>query len=158
MRTVIALLLLCLVAAPVADQPARQVAITIDDLPPGGDRGPRDLAGFVNAGRVESLGSQGSALSDEAYGMRDGYVGRGGFSWIHRWSMTKGIKPKGEPEPAAWVRSHCASIMDPLWQPRQFPSRMFRRPWLIDSRRVRRDTIGRCRANSWRSSMSPRAS
>jgi len=36
--------------------------------------------------------------------MSEGYVGPGGFSWIHRWSMTKGMKSKGEPEPAAWVR------------------------------------------------------
>jgi peptidoglycan-N-acetylglucosamine deacetylase len=44
------------------------------------------------------------ALADAAYGLPEDYVGRGGFSWIHRWSMTKGLAPKGEPEPAAWVR------------------------------------------------------
>src|SRR5262249_39702468 len=59
-------------AAPATTPPARAVAITIDDLPRGGDKGPRDLAsltamtakllkpfhdqhipviGFVNAGR-----------------------------------------------------------------------------------------------------------
>jgi peptidoglycan-N-acetylglucosamine deacetylase len=44
------------------------------------------------------------ALADEAYALPDGYVGRGGFSWIHRWSQTKGLPPRGEPDPAAWVR------------------------------------------------------
>jgi hypothetical protein len=43
------------------------------------------------------------ALADEAYSLPDEYVGRGGFSWIHRWSKTKGMSPKGEPEPAPWV-------------------------------------------------------
>ena len=43
------------------------------------------------------------ALADDAYRLREDYVGRGGFSWIHRWSMTKGMKPKGEPDPPAWV-------------------------------------------------------
>lgn len=44
------------------------------------------------------------ALRDGAYRLPDEYVGRGGFSWIHRWSITKGLPPKGEPEPPAWVR------------------------------------------------------
>ena len=43
------------------------------------------------------------ALADKAYRLPEEYAGRGGFSWIHRWSMTKGMAPKGEPEPAAWV-------------------------------------------------------
>ncbi|MEZ5287757.1 MAG: polysaccharide deacetylase family protein [Vicinamibacterales bacterium] len=43
------------------------------------------------------------ALADPAYQLRDGYVGRGGFSWIHRWSRTMGLPPKGEPDPPAWV-------------------------------------------------------
>jgi glyoxylase-like metal-dependent hydrolase (beta-lactamase superfamily II)/peptidoglycan/xylan/chitin deacetylase (PgdA/CDA1 family) len=44
------------------------------------------------------------ALADPAYRQEDGYVGRNGFSWIHRWSRTKGMTPRGEPEPPAWVR------------------------------------------------------
>ena len=43
------------------------------------------------------------ALKDPAYRLPEGYVGRGGFSWIHRWSKTKGMAPKGEPDPPAWV-------------------------------------------------------
>jgi peptidoglycan/xylan/chitin deacetylase (PgdA/CDA1 family) len=43
------------------------------------------------------------ALSDDAYRLADGYAGTGGFSWIHRWSRTKGMPAKGEPEPPSWV-------------------------------------------------------
>jgi peptidoglycan/xylan/chitin deacetylase (PgdA/CDA1 family) len=43
------------------------------------------------------------ALEDDAYRLPDGYAGRGGFSWIHRWSRTQGMPAKGEPEPAPWV-------------------------------------------------------
>ncbi|HXM43073.1 MAG TPA: polysaccharide deacetylase family protein [Bryobacteraceae bacterium] len=44
------------------------------------------------------------ALRDPAYRMRDSYVGPGGFSWIHRWSMTKGMPNRGEPDEPEWVR------------------------------------------------------
>jgi peptidoglycan/xylan/chitin deacetylase (PgdA/CDA1 family) len=43
------------------------------------------------------------ALRDEAYRLRDEYAGPGGFSWLHRWSKTKGLAGKGEPDPPAWV-------------------------------------------------------
>jgi len=43
------------------------------------------------------------ALADDAYRLPEEYVGRGGFSWIHRWSKTKGLPAKGEPDPPAWV-------------------------------------------------------
>lgn len=43
------------------------------------------------------------ALRDEAYSQPENYVGPGGFSWIHRWSITKKMKGRGEPEPAPWV-------------------------------------------------------
>jgi hypothetical protein len=46
-----------------------------------------------------------TALADPVYQSPEDYVGRGGFSWIHRWSRTKGMAPKGEPEPPAWVTS-----------------------------------------------------
>lgn len=44
-----------------------------------------------------------TALRDEAYRLPDTYAGPGGFSWIHRWSKTKGMAGKGEPDPPAWV-------------------------------------------------------
>jgi peptidoglycan/xylan/chitin deacetylase (PgdA/CDA1 family) len=43
------------------------------------------------------------ALADPAYRLPEEYVGRGGFSWIHRWSKTKGLPAKGESDPPAWV-------------------------------------------------------
>ena len=43
------------------------------------------------------------ALADPAYALPENYTGRGGFSWIHRWSQTKGMPNKGEPDPPAWV-------------------------------------------------------
>jgi peptidoglycan-N-acetylglucosamine deacetylase len=46
-----------------------------------------------------------TALADAAYRLPEEYVGRSGFSWIHRWSMTKGMRNKGEPDPPAWVTS-----------------------------------------------------
>jgi hypothetical protein len=43
------------------------------------------------------------ALRDPAYRLPNTYAGTGGFSWIHRWAMTKGMPNKGEPEPPVWV-------------------------------------------------------
>ena len=43
------------------------------------------------------------ALADEVYRLPDDYVGRGGFSWVHRWTRTKGLPIKAEPEPPEWV-------------------------------------------------------
>jgi peptidoglycan/xylan/chitin deacetylase (PgdA/CDA1 family) len=43
------------------------------------------------------------ALADPSYSLPESYVGRGGFSWIHRWSQTKGLPNKGEPDPPDWV-------------------------------------------------------
>jgi len=44
------------------------------------------------------------ALDDDAYSLPNEYAGKGGFSWIHRWSMTKGMPNKGEPDEPAWLR------------------------------------------------------
>jgi peptidoglycan-N-acetylglucosamine deacetylase len=49
------------------------------------------------------------ALADDAYRLPEEYVGRGGFSWIHRWSMTKGMAGKGEPDPPRWVEDGFAA-------------------------------------------------
>jgi len=43
------------------------------------------------------------ALADPAYALPETYVGRGVFSWIHRWSRAKGMPNKGEPDPPPWV-------------------------------------------------------
>lgn len=44
------------------------------------------------------------ALADAAYRLPDRYAGPGGFSWIHRWSITKGMKPRGEPDEPEFIR------------------------------------------------------
>jgi peptidoglycan-N-acetylglucosamine deacetylase len=49
------------------------------------------------------------ALKDPAYKLPDHYVGRGGFSWIHRWPQPNG-KGKGEPNPPAWVTKAAAEL------------------------------------------------
>jgi peptidoglycan/xylan/chitin deacetylase (PgdA/CDA1 family) len=49
------------------------------------------------------------ALTDDAYRLPEEYAGPGGFSWIHRWSITKGMAPKGEPEPPHWVEEAWAA-------------------------------------------------
>jgi peptidoglycan/xylan/chitin deacetylase (PgdA/CDA1 family) len=43
------------------------------------------------------------ALADAAYRLPDRYAGPGGFSWIHRWSITKGMKPQGEPNEPEFI-------------------------------------------------------
>jgi len=43
------------------------------------------------------------ALQDEAYRLPDLYAGPGGFSWIHRWSITKQMKPRGEPDEPQFI-------------------------------------------------------
>jgi peptidoglycan/xylan/chitin deacetylase (PgdA/CDA1 family) len=47
--------------------------------------------------------SLGEALKDPAYDLPDDYAGPGGFSWIHHWSITKGMPKKGEPDEPAWL-------------------------------------------------------
>ena len=44
------------------------------------------------------------ALQDPAYCLPEAYLGTGGFSWIHRWSKSKGMQPKGEPDEPDWIR------------------------------------------------------
>jgi peptidoglycan/xylan/chitin deacetylase (PgdA/CDA1 family) len=61
-----------------------------------------DLLRMLRA-RGYQLISLEEALQDPAYKLPNNYAGTGGFSWIHRWSMTKGMPNKGEPEPADWV-------------------------------------------------------
>jgi len=65
------------------------------------DTMPQLLAMFRRRGyRFVSLDE---ALRDAAYQSSENYIGRGGFSWIHRWSQAKGMPNKGEPDPSAWA-------------------------------------------------------
>jgi peptidoglycan/xylan/chitin deacetylase (PgdA/CDA1 family) len=52
-----------------------------------------------------------AALADSAYSLPDEYAGRGGFSWIHRWSITKKMPNKGEPDEPAWVRERYEEVV-----------------------------------------------
>jgi peptidoglycan/xylan/chitin deacetylase (PgdA/CDA1 family) len=62
-----------------------------------------DLLGMMRH-RGYTFVSLNRALKDPAYALADGYGGKGGFSWIHRWSITKGMKAKGEPDEPDWIR------------------------------------------------------
>jgi hypothetical protein len=43
------------------------------------------------------------ALADWVYRPPDDDIGRNGFSWIHRWTRTKGPPIKAEPDAPEWV-------------------------------------------------------
>ena len=49
------------------------------------------------------------ALADDVYRLPEDYVGRNGFSWIHRWTRTKGLPTTPEPEPPTWVNEAWAA-------------------------------------------------
>jgi len=72
------------------------------------DQMPQLLAMFRRRGYT--FVSLDRALADPAYRLPENYAGPGGFSWIHRWSITKGMKPKGEPDPAPWVEKAMAGL------------------------------------------------
>jgi len=61
-----------------------------------------DLLAMMRARGYEFVSLE-TALKDPAYSLPDEYYGKGGFSWLHRWSKTKGLPAKGEPDPPAWV-------------------------------------------------------
>jgi len=63
------------------------------------------------------------ALADPAYQLPDDYVGRGGFSWIHRWSMTKKMPPQGRARRAQVGRGRLHAQPLPR-RPRPLPPRV----------------------------------
>jgi len=44
------------------------------------------------------------ALEDPAYRLPDTYAGPQGLSWIHRWSLSKGMQLKAEPREPQWIK------------------------------------------------------
>jgi peptidoglycan/xylan/chitin deacetylase (PgdA/CDA1 family) len=46
----------------------------------------------------------GQALKDPAYQLPDNYADTNGISWIHRWSKTKGMPDKDEPDVPRWLK------------------------------------------------------
>ena len=53
------------------------------------------------------------ALQDEAYRLPDQYTGKGGISWIHRWSQTKGMPNEGEPDEPQWLQEAWRRLQKP---------------------------------------------
>lgn len=101
--------------APAA-APAREIAITFDDLPAvsvaKGD--PPSLAVLTDrrlsnftAHQVPVAGfvfvPLARALGDPAYGSPDAYVGRFGISWMHHWEQAMGRPRTGAPDPPPGV-------------------------------------------------------
>jgi hypothetical protein len=43
------------------------------------------------------------ALSDQAYGLPDTFVGEEGTGWLDHWAITMGKPPQGSPRFPAWV-------------------------------------------------------
>jgi peptidoglycan-N-acetylglucosamine deacetylase len=53
------------------------------------------------------------ALRDPAYRLPNRYASGNGISWIHRWSMTKGMPNQGEPDEPEWLRQAYARLSRP---------------------------------------------
>lgn len=66
-----------------------------------------DILGTI-ARRGYRIVTLGEALADRAYQSRDDYYGPNGFSWIHRWSKTMGLPPRGEPDEPTFIRDEFA--------------------------------------------------
>jgi len=56
-------------------------------------------------GRGYSFVTLEESMSDAAYARRDGYVGKSGPSWLHRWAITAGqpSRMRDEPDPPSWI-------------------------------------------------------
>ena len=53
------------------------------------------------------------ALSDQAYGLPDSYVGEEGTSWIDHWATSQGKPPQGAPVFPQWVIDRSKQLMLP---------------------------------------------
>jgi len=57
----------------------------------------------VMKGRGYAFISIDQALADPAYRLPDTYAGPIGFSWLHRWALTRGMKMREEPREPAFI-------------------------------------------------------
>jgi len=57
------------------------------------------------------------ALSDQAYGSPDTYIGEEGSSWLDHWAVTRGKPPQGAPVFPAWVIDRAKALPRPPVQP-----------------------------------------
>jgi hypothetical protein len=53
------------------------------------------------------------ALSDQAYGLPDTYVGEEGTGWIDHWAITQGKPPQGSPVFPQWVIDRSKALGQP---------------------------------------------
>jgi len=53
------------------------------------------------------------ALSDQAYGMPNTYVGEEGTGWLEQWAITQGKPPQGAPTFPQWVSDRAKSLHQP---------------------------------------------
>jgi peptidoglycan/xylan/chitin deacetylase (PgdA/CDA1 family) len=53
------------------------------------------------------------ALSDQAYGLPDTYVGEEGTGWLDHWAITLGKPPQGAPEFPKWVIDRAQALRKP---------------------------------------------
>ena len=53
------------------------------------------------------------ALSDQAYGLPDTYVGEEGTGWLDHWAITMGKPPQGAPEFPQWVIDRAKALHRP---------------------------------------------
>jgi len=53
------------------------------------------------------------ALSDQAYGLPDTYVGEEGTGWLDHWAITMGKPPQGAPEFPKWVIDRAQALHKP---------------------------------------------
>ena len=53
------------------------------------------------------------ALTDQAYGLPDTYVGEEGTGWLEHWAITQGKPPRGAPEFPKWVLERSKKLQQP---------------------------------------------
>jgi peptidoglycan/xylan/chitin deacetylase (PgdA/CDA1 family) len=53
------------------------------------------------------------ALKDPAYQLPENYAGPNGISWIHRWSMAKGMPDRSEPPEPRWLKQEFDRVPKP---------------------------------------------
>jgi histidinol phosphatase-like PHP family hydrolase len=53
------------------------------------------------------------ALSDQAYGLPDTFVGEEGTGWLERWAITQGKPPQEAPVFPQWVMERSKALHQP---------------------------------------------
>ena len=71
-----------------------------------------DLLGMLKRRGYQFISLR-EALKDPAYSLPNDYAGGNGISWLHRWSRTKGMPPRGEPDEPKWLTEAHATARRP---------------------------------------------